>query len=147
MPERSPDDVPVPREVSAVQGHAPAPTNVLNVPAQHVPTPGLAFAVMRVPGAPTLPEADPASMNVLLARMATEMFRAPPVVDQHATPGSLSPPGERETNPFKSVPSFDSLLILLELQQRLLRFTSMRIMNIFSGLSLTFNALKFFLML
>ncbi len=101
MPERSPDDVPVPREVSAMQGHAPAPTNVLNVPAQHVPTPGLAFAVMRVPGAPTLPEADPASMNVLLARMATEMFRAPPVVDQpsvtdqHATPGFLSPQGER----------------------------------------------------
>ncbi|MDP3152062.1 MAG: family 2A encapsulin nanocompartment cargo protein cysteine desulfurase [Archangium sp.] len=139
MPERSPDDVPVPREVSAVQGHAPAPTNVLNVPAQHVPTPGLAFAVMKVPGAPTLPDGDPASMNVLLARMATEMFRAPPVIDQpgslspagervgeravptapqsiatqqsHPLTPTLSPAGERETNPFQSVPRFDSLLI------------------------------------
>ncbi|MDP3575452.1 MAG: hypothetical protein Q8S42_32805, partial [Archangium sp.] len=138
MPERSPDDVPVPREVSAVQGHAPAPTNVLNVPAQHVPTPGLAFAVMKVPGAPTLPDGDPASMNVLLARMATEMFRAPPVIDQpgslspagervgeravptapqsiatqqsHPLTPTLSPAGERETNPFQSVPRFDSLL-------------------------------------
>lgn len=125
MPERSPDDVPVPREVSAVQGHAPAPTNVLNVPVRGAPTPGLAFAVLKVPGAPTLPDGDPASMNVLLARMATELYRAPPVVDQPGVPSAETPPtvhsqqpypltptlsrGERE-NPFHSAPSFDSVL-------------------------------------
>ena len=122
--------------MSAVQGHAPAPTNVLNVPARGAPTPGLAFAVMKVPGAPTVPDGDPASMNVLLARMATEMYRAPPVGEQppdsrsppgvrgqpeapnipvqqsHPLTPTLFPAGEREhRSPFHSAPSFDSLLI------------------------------------
>ena len=83
MPERTPDDVPLPAELRAAQGHAPAPTNALNVPARGAPTPGVSFAVMKHAGAPTLPDFDVAS----LARMANELYRAPPV--------SLSPAGER----------------------------------------------------
>ena len=61
-----------------MQSHAPAPTSALNVPVRGAPTPGLAFAVMRVPGAPNLPEWDPASASVVIARLATELYRAPP---------------------------------------------------------------------
>ena len=69
MPERTPDDVPLPAELRAPQGHAPALTNALNVPARGAPTPGVSFAVMKHAGAPTLPDFDVAS----LARMANEL--------------------------------------------------------------------------
>ncbi len=106
MPERTPDDVPLPAELRAARGHAPAPTNALNVPARGAPTPGVSFAVMKHAGAPTLPDFDVAS----LARMANELFRAPPDTSP-GLPVSLFPAGEREAggNPFDAAPSFDTL--------------------------------------
>lgn len=49
---------------------------MLEVPA-NVPTPGVAFAAVKHPGAPTLPEADPVSLAMLMQRMANELFQAP----------------------------------------------------------------------
>ena len=80
----------MPAEAHGVQGHVPRPTNALDVPAR-APTPGVALAGAKVPGAPSLPEWDPASFNVVLARMATELYRAPPNADQHAAPQVPSP--------------------------------------------------------
>lgn len=42
-----------------------------------MPTPGVAFAAAKHPGAPTLPEADPVSLAMLMQRMANELFQAP----------------------------------------------------------------------
>src|SRR5689334_19270931 len=92
MPERSGDDAPLPAEARGVQGHLPAPSNATNVDTRHVPTPGVALAAGKVPGAPSLPEWDPNSFNVVLARMATELYRAPPNVDpQVPSPAKMDP--------------------------------------------------------
>lgn len=72
---------------------------MLEVPA-NVPTPGVAFAAVKHPGAPTLPEADPVSLAMLMQRMANELFQAPigaPMEESGAVePTSMpsgSPPG------------------------------------------------------
>ena len=52
------------------------------VPTTGMPSPGIALAAARVPGSPTLPDWDPASMAVLMTRMASEMLvpeAAPPM--------------------------------------------------------------------
>jgi cysteine desulfurase/selenocysteine lyase len=74
----------VPGEARPAVGHAPAPTHATGVPTGG-PTPGLATAILRVPGAPTVPEFDPVSVAVLIQKLANE-----------PTPLSPSPPaGER----------------------------------------------------
>lgn len=91
-------DLPVPGEVRPAIGHAPRPAHVLEVPA-NVPTPGVAFAAAKHPGAPTLPEADPVSLAMLMQRMANELFQAP-IGTQMAESGSIEPPST--TSPFGS---------------------------------------------
>jgi cysteine desulfurase/selenocysteine lyase len=50
------------------------------------PTPGLALAAAKVPGAPTLPEWDPSSLTVLVQRLANDAFAAPPASPLPALP-------------------------------------------------------------
>ena len=62
----------VPGEARPAVGHTPTPTHAAAVPTNNVPTPGLATAILRVPGSPTLPEWDPVSMSVLIQKLANE---------------------------------------------------------------------------
>jgi cysteine desulfurase / selenocysteine lyase len=55
----------------------PRPGETPSLPSATSSTPGMALAGARVPGAPTLPELDPASLSRAIAQMANELFAAP----------------------------------------------------------------------
>src|SRR4051812_30114695 len=61
---------------------APGPAALAAAPAPNVPTPGVSMGVTRIPTMPTLPDLDPATLALVMAQMAGEMF---------ATPGSVAP--------------------------------------------------------
>ncbi len=66
-------------EVSLLSAHLPRTTETPNYPtAAATSTPGLALAGARVPGGPTLPEADPLSLTNAISQLANQMFAAPP---------------------------------------------------------------------
>ena len=52
-------------------------------------TPGAALAGARVPGAPTLPDWDPATLSLTIQRMANALFQAPPA--ESALPAGFAP--------------------------------------------------------
>jgi len=53
------------------------PGETPSLPSATSSTPGVALAGARVPGGPTLPELDPASLSRVIAQMANELFTAP----------------------------------------------------------------------
>jgi cysteine desulfurase/selenocysteine lyase len=71
--------VTLPREALVHQGQAPTPGQAPGTPSAAATTPGLSPAVLRVPGGPTVPDADPVALTHLLGQMANEMFSAPPL--------------------------------------------------------------------
>jgi cysteine desulfurase/selenocysteine lyase len=99
------------------------------VPNATVPSPGLATAEARVPGGPSLPDHDPASLSLAIQQLANEMFVAPPspmtTTDaSSATPTLLGSPSMQSTpqeggllslaapaspSPFTAVPQLDTL--------------------------------------
>ncbi len=79
-----------PEEVNLLLGHAPSPTTAHSVPG-HVPTPGVALAGARVPGAPTLPDWDPATLTMVMSRMANDLFGASAAAAPVAVPTSTVP--------------------------------------------------------
>jgi cysteine desulfurase/selenocysteine lyase len=113
---------------------APLP-NAATTPAAPttIPTPGVATAAARVPGSPTLPDADPLALTAAIARMANELFAAPPLsspaAPAPATPAqpavaqpivaqptvvqpTVAPPAASTTaalSPFSAAPNFDVL--------------------------------------
>lgn len=85
----------LPAEHRLAVGHVPDPAEAQSFGA---PTPGIALAAARVPGGPSLPDGDPTSLTLVLARMANEMFGSStslPItttdVTSTATPVLLSP--------------------------------------------------------
>ncbi len=64
---------------------------MLELPTQ-APTPGVAQSAVKHPGAPTVPEPEPASMMLLLQRMANELFQAPPGPVAPSSPVDAPPP-------------------------------------------------------
>lgn len=85
-----------PGELRLAQGVLPAPDAV---PSVATPTPGLALGAARLPPtAPTLPDFDPVSFAAVAARMANELFNAPPVV-----PSAASAPVEPPSAPVAPV--------------------------------------------
>ncbi len=64
---------------------------MLELPTQ-APTPGVAQSAVKHPGAPTVPEPEPASMMLLLQRMANELFQAPPGPVAPSSPIDAPPP-------------------------------------------------------
>ncbi|WP_276082549.1 family 2A encapsulin nanocompartment cargo protein cysteine desulfurase [Nannocystis punicea] len=83
-------------------------------PTSAAPTPGVALAGARVPGAPTVPDFDPAALATMIGRMANDMFAAPPApaelelelgpgarpdVEYHQYPPSPELPGAPTTTP------------------------------------------------
>lgn len=128
----------VPGEARPAVGHAPAPTHATGVPTGG-PTPGLATAILRVPGAPTVPEFDPVSVAVLIQKLANEptplspslpagergdaslpqnpvqagTFALPstlPTSSGIPNPTATSPSMTDASNPFMSAPKFDAVL-------------------------------------
>jgi cysteine desulfurase/selenocysteine lyase len=102
-------DVPVtPPEETRLAG-ALLPT-ATGTPTTGAPTPGVALAAARVPGSPTVPDADPASLTLVLSRLANELFvpapmaiptqpsaAIPPAVPAvPAVPGAPRVPGETD---------------------------------------------------
>lgn len=55
-------------------------------------TPGVSGASARVPGAPTLPGTDPASLTALLQTLANELYQAPPGGGAPGAPGAMAGP-------------------------------------------------------
>ncbi|HVV87249.1 MAG TPA: hypothetical protein VHE35_29615, partial [Kofleriaceae bacterium] len=64
-----------PGELRLAAGQAP---NATETPRGGPPSPGVALAGARVPGAPTVPDWDPMTLTTLVQRMASELFTAPP---------------------------------------------------------------------
>ena len=64
-----------PGELRLAAGQVPTTSET---PRATAPTPGGSLASARVPGAPTLPDWDPMTLSTLMARMANELFQAPP---------------------------------------------------------------------
>ena len=88
-----------PKELRLAQGVAPAPGAV---PSGAAPTPGLALGAARLPPtAPTLPDFDPVSFAAVAARMANELFSAPP----GALAGGPSAPFGAPSSPAPSPPA------------------------------------------
>ena len=56
------------------------------------PTPGIALAAGRVPGQPTLPDWDPASLTLAIQRVANEMFHEPPSTSVVPEPAHIDAP-------------------------------------------------------
>ena len=115
-----------PEELRLAAGAAPA----VNPPATNAPTPGVSPAAARFPGAPTVPDLDPVSLTATLARLANDLFAAPPVasapaapavptqtaaptaVSAPAAPAAVSAPAAPVGSPFDIAPSFDALFAL-----------------------------------
>ena len=78
-----------PEELRVALGAAPSPTT--SVPSAGAPTPGVALAGARVPGAPTVPDWDPIALTQVVARMAGDLFAAPPAVGAPSGPDVATP--------------------------------------------------------
>ncbi|HVK76053.1 MAG TPA: hypothetical protein VM734_22155, partial [Kofleriaceae bacterium] len=78
-----------PEELRVALGAAPSPTT--SVPSAGAPTPGVALAGARMPGAPTVPDWDPIALTQVVARMAGDLFAAPPAVGAPSGPDVATP--------------------------------------------------------
>ena len=78
-----------PEELRLALGLVPANAAT---PTTAVPTPGVALAGARVPGAPTLPDWDPATLTMVASRLANELFAAPPGAPSADAPTSAAVP-------------------------------------------------------
>jgi cysteine desulfurase/selenocysteine lyase len=86
----------LPPEAVVASSLTPSPSTLSAVSSTPVsPTPGLAMAAARVPGGPTLPDWDPASLGLVIGRMANELFQAPP----SAHPGGVDVTGVSKSSP------------------------------------------------
>ncbi|MEZ0310448.1 MAG: family 2A encapsulin nanocompartment cargo protein cysteine desulfurase [Myxococcota bacterium] len=70
----TPDDLVLPAEAVLAQRQVPRAQSPLEAPAHYVPTPGVSPAVLKHPGMPTLPEADPVSLTLVVQRLANELY-------------------------------------------------------------------------
>jgi cysteine desulfurase/selenocysteine lyase len=69
-------------------------------------TPGVALAGARVPGGPTLPSADPASLTQVITQLANELFAAPAMpVPGVSAPAGVTTPSAAPTPPAPSLPA------------------------------------------
>ena len=73
LPTSLPEEARVANSVMPTAGHTPS------LPAAGYSTPGLAGAILRVPGQPTLPDFDPTSLTMVISRLANDMYAAPPM--------------------------------------------------------------------
>jgi cysteine desulfurase/selenocysteine lyase len=79
-------------------------------PTTGAPSPGVALAGARLPGGPTLPDWDPSGFAVIAARLANELFSAPPAA---SAPEPSSVPAastsERSSVPAAPAPALSSV--------------------------------------
>jgi cysteine desulfurase/selenocysteine lyase len=88
------DGLALPGEAQLAQRQVPRPTHALELPTNHVPTPGLSPAVLKHPASPTLPDIDPVSTTLLIQRLANELYQAPIGAPSAASvPATPSVPG------------------------------------------------------
>lgn len=124
----------LPGELGLLNGHLPTPGATPQSPSAAGTTPGLSLAGAKVPGAPTLPDADPVALTSLVQRLASELFAAPPAAPAppagpvgaaplEAAPLAAPPvralptsvpsvpaaPGAPQASPFESPLRFDAL--------------------------------------
>ncbi len=73
-------------------GASQVPTTT-EIPRGTAPTPGVALAAARVPGGPSVPDAEPIALTALIQRYANELFTAPPasVAPVSATTSTAAP--------------------------------------------------------
>jgi cysteine desulfurase/selenocysteine lyase len=86
----SPIALPTHEIVLATVGPAP-----LAASAPNASSPGVGFGAARSPTAPTVPDADPASLLLAVSRIANELFAAPPIAPASPpdAPTTLATPG------------------------------------------------------
>ncbi len=75
-----------PHETALLAGQVPRSGEAVSAPAH---SPGLSLGAARVPGGPTFPEPDPASLSLVFAQYANELFAVPPLSPE---PGHPAPP-------------------------------------------------------
>jgi len=74
-------------------------------PTTAIPTPGVALAGARVPGGPTLPDWDPATLTMVASRLANELFAAPPGAPSADAPTSAAVPSTPPPIPATALPT------------------------------------------
>jgi len=95
----------LPGELRLHQGQLPTPGQTSSTPSALGTTPGVALAAARLPGGPTLPDADPFALTALLGQMANEMFAAPPVPATEPLHPEAYASGQTPTTPVASPPA------------------------------------------
>jgi cysteine desulfurase/selenocysteine lyase len=109
-------------ELSLLGAHLPRTTETPNYPAAAATsTPGIALGAARVPGAPTVPDLDPLSLQNAISQLANQLYAAPPApmssvpatTDASAfssPPTPSAPSGAQARAPFDAPLDFDSIV-------------------------------------
>ena len=89
-----------PEELRLASGTVPSATDT---PSATLPTPGVAAAGAKVPGAPSLPDWDPSTLTSLVGRLANDLFGAP-LPSAPASPTTMPTTAVQEPPPPEPVP-------------------------------------------
>ncbi|MFO0547170.1 MAG: family 2A encapsulin nanocompartment cargo protein cysteine desulfurase [Polyangiaceae bacterium] len=90
-PPASLGEVALPAELVFLSAQAPRSTETIAHPAPAAATPGVGLAGARYPGQPTLPDFDPVALTQAVARLANELFAAPPSAPGIASAPAIAP--------------------------------------------------------